>query len=83
MKVLYTKHAEEKLKRTDIRKLGITKSTIEYTLQTSEKYKTKYGDEATIGRLDDTHVLRVIYGIIKDEIKVITFHVARKGRYET
>lgn len=83
MKIIYTKHAEDKLKRTDIRKFKIRKKTIKEILSKSRsKSRTKYGDYAAVGRLDKRHDLRVIYGIIDTSLKVITFHIARKGRYK-
>jgi mRNA-degrading endonuclease RelE of RelBE toxin-antitoxin system len=83
MKVIYTKHAEEKLKRTDIKKFGIRKKTIKEVLNYPESTtKTKYGDYATVSQLDSGHDLRVIYGIIDAGFKVITFHIARKDRYK-
>ncbi|MEK7112830.1 MAG: hypothetical protein AAB875_05975 [Patescibacteria group bacterium] len=43
--------------------------------------RTKYGDFATVSSLDKGHDLRIIYDIIDKDIKVITFHIAKKGRY--
>lgn len=82
MKIIYTKHAEDKLKRSDIRKFNIKKKTIEKTIkQPRSRIKTKYNDSAVVAGLDELHDLRVIYVIIETGIKVITFHIARKGRY--
>lgn len=82
MKIIYTKHAEGKLKRLDIQKFNIKKKTIEKTIkQPRARTKTKYNDFAAVTALDESHDLRVIYVIIEIGIKVITFHIARKGRY--
>ena len=82
MKIIYTKHAEDKLKRSDIRKFNIKKKTIENTLkQPRSRTKTKYHDFAAVAELDKLHDLRIIYVIIETGIKIITFHIARKGRY--
>lgn len=84
MKVVYTKHAEDKLKRADVRKFKINKNFIEKILKTPrQKTKTKYGNYAALGDLGEVHDLRVIYDIIDTKLKVITFHIARRGRYET
>lgn len=84
MKVIFTKHAEEKLTRADIKKFKITKKLIEDIITKSKhKNKSKYGEFAQNRTITDRHILRVIYDIIDPEIKVITFHIARKGRYET
>lgn len=83
MKVIYTKHAEEKLTRADIRKFKITKKLLEDIVTKSErKNKSKYGEFAENRDISDRHIVRVIYDIIDQDIKIITFHIARKGRYE-
>lgn len=82
MKVIYTKHAEDKLKRPDVKKFKINKGKIEEILKNPEySSRTQYNDYAAISALDKTHDLRIIYDIIDNDRKVITFHVARKGRY--
>ncbi len=45
--------------------------------------KTKLGENAAMMPLNDDYILRVIYVTIDQNLKVITFHPARKGRYET
>lgn len=83
MKVIYTEHALDKLKRPDILKFKINKKLIERAVQkSSHLLRTKYSDLYTIGELDQEHILRIIYDIIDSDIKVITFHIARKGRYD-
>ena len=83
MKIVYTKHAEDKLKRADIKKFKIDKKFVEAGLSKSEhKSKTKYGDFSYLASVSVKHDLRIIYDIIDTKIKVITFHVARKGRYD-
>lgn len=83
MRVVYTKHAEDKLKRADILKFKINKTLIEDSLGKSKhENKTKYGDFSRLEGVSDKHDLRIIYDIIDNNIKVITFHIARKGRYD-
>lgn len=82
MKIIYTFHAEEKLKRSDIKKFKIGKNRIENALKYSEKKtKTRYGQFAAVVAIDKRHELRIIYDIIGKVMKVITFHITRKGRY--
>ncbi len=84
MKVNYTRHAEDKLERTDIKRFKVSKKLIEDSLSKSKhKNRTKYGEFFYLVRVSAKHDLRIIYDIIEDSIKVITFHIARKGRYET
>ena len=82
MKIVYTKHAEEKLKRKDIKKFGIKKKLIEQAIENPNYTdKTMYGDFAVLLALD-SYTLRVIYGKVAKKLKVITFHLAKRGRYE-
>ena len=83
MRISYTKHALEKLKRQDIRNFKITKKTIRKILiHAGSKSRTKYGAFSVVSQTDLLHDLRVVYVIIEEEIKVITFHITRKGRYK-
>lgn len=80
--IIYTEHAEHKLKRKDIKKFKINKNKIRRALRYSKKKsKTKYGQHAALVSLDKEHDLRIIYDIIDKDKKVITFHITRKGRY--
>ena len=83
MNFVFTKHAQDKLKRLDMKKFQISKKIIELILN-SPKYKglTKYGDYTAVSALDERHDLRVIYTVIGSKtLKVITFHISEKGRY--
>lgn len=83
MEIIFTKHAETKLKRADYIEFNISKTLIRKIVRKPQNLtETKYHDFAAIRDLDKNHVLRVIYVIINQNIKVITFHIARKGRYE-
>ena len=80
--LFFTKHAIDKLKREDVKRFKIKKSMLENILMTSKsKTRTNYDNFATVAPLDKEHDLRIIYDIIDKDIKVITFHIARKGRY--
>lgn len=82
MKITYTLHAQEKLKRIDIKKFKVTKKLIvSIILNLQVKPETRWGDQSAISSLDSTHDLRIIYGIITSGIKIITFHISKKGRY--
>lgn len=83
MKSVFTQHAQDKLKRADIKKFRISKKMIKGIL-TFPEYKgiTKYGDYTAVSALDEEHDLRVIYTVIDGKtVKVITFHISEKGRY--
>lgn len=80
--IFFTRHAIDKLKREDVKGFKINKGMLENILRTRKsKTRTKYGDFATVVPLDKEHDLRIIYDIIAKDIKVITFHIAKKGRY--
>ncbi len=83
MKIFYTKHAEDKLKRRDIKSFKITKKLIDAILSKSQhESRTKYGDYSMSESVDDRHDVRIVYDIIGKDLKVITFHISRKGRYK-
>lgn len=83
MKLIYTKHAEDKLKRADIKRFNINKITLKKILENPRsKSMTKYCEFAATSELTRKHDLRIIYDIIGNRIKIITFHIARKVRYK-
>lgn len=83
MAIIYTRHAEDKLQRADIKKLKIKKAIIKKVLENPlVKTKTKSGEYAAISGFDGSHDLLVVYDIINNNIKVITFYISRRGRYQ-
>jgi hypothetical protein len=80
---IYTIHANEKLKRSEIRKLKINRKTIENVV---EKPNTiNKSDEPVIIAIDSltrTLSLCVVYRKVEEKIRIITFYPAEKGRYE-
>lgn len=84
MKILYTRHALEKF--VLLKKLGwkITKKKVNLTVKHPKWLgKSRLGEFAAMDELVEGYILRVIYDKIGKDIKIITFHPARKGRYET
>ena len=84
MKIIYTKHAEEKF--LALRKEGwfITKQKIREIIQDPKwKGATRYDQEAVLGLIDERHILRIVLDRKDDIIKVITFHLGKRGRYES
>lgn len=84
MKIIYTKHALEKFALLKRRGWKFSQKQISQTLTKPNWLgKTKLGEQAAIKSLDKDHILRVIFDTTQGGIiKVITFHPARKGRYE-
>lgn len=84
MKYIYTLHAELKLKRPDIQKLGITKNKIQQVLENPLALdKSEDPVYIVIGRLNDKLSLCVAYRRVEKGIRIVTFYPAQKGRYES
>ncbi len=84
MKIVFTYHAIEK--RVELEKFGwkITKIQVKRTLSNPKWHGvSKHGQKTAMGLLNHKHILRVIFDRDNDIIKVITIHVARRGRYES
>ncbi len=84
MKVVYTKHALEKFQF--LKRFGwiISKGTIRQTVTTPHwRGVSRFGQETAMSLLDPTHILRVIFDQEGDRLRVITFHPARRGTYES
>ena len=83
-KIIYTKHAEEKLKTREAKKFKIVKSKIEKTIHTPKIKETlPFGIIRNFGLLDKSHSLCVVYKFENDKIKIITFFPSEIGRYES
>ena len=84
MKVVFTKHSLDKF---NVLKDGgwiITKKQINSALQKPGwAGKSRFGQETSMILIDDSHILRVIFDRENDIIKIITFHIARRGKYES
>lgn len=84
MKVIYTKHAIEKF--VELKKLGwvVKKDKIKTTIRRPRwSGISKHGQETAMILVDEKHILRVVFDRIDGIIKVITFHIARRGKYES
>jgi len=85
MKIVYTKHAQEKfLYEKYVFQLSITKELIRNVLCDPIYEDDTRGDKITvIGTIDAQHVLIVVYRLTqKKEKLIITFFPARRARYE-
>ena len=83
MKIVFTNHAEKKLK--DLEKLGVnvTKTLIKNVLEDPLHVDGKSNPPKKIvsGKLGEKHLLRIVFREENDIIIVITFYPAKKGRY--
>lgn len=85
MKIVFTKHAlRDKLPA--LKRLGwnITRGKVKSTIRNPKwRGTSKHGQETVMSLVDDKHILRVIFNREGDIIKVITLHIARRGKYES
>lgn len=84
MKVIFTQHAREK--SLALKRLGwsITRQSVIRTLRHPQwKGISRFGQETAMSLLDSDHILRVIFNRDGDIMTVVTFHPARRGKYES
>lgn len=83
MRIVFTHHAENKLK--DLANLGVnvTKSLVENILKNPlhTDDKSDSPNKIASGKLGKRHLLRIVFREEDGIIIVITFYPARKGRY--
>lgn len=80
---VYTLHAKDKLNLPEIKKLKIDKRRIEKVIEKPVAVdKSEPPVIIAIGVLSKALSLCVAYKIVKEEIRIITFYPAEKGRYE-
>jgi Trk K+ transport system NAD-binding subunit len=80
-KVVFTLHAEDKLKL--LRKVGVTKEKILKIIENPERLVDGYyGRKIAQGLLSEDLILRVIYEESEGEIMVVTVYPGERRRYE-
>lgn len=83
MKIVYTKHALEDT-FAKLKGFGwiISQRQIKNTIEKPKwRGKTHKNQETAMSLVDEKHILRVIFRREEGIIKVITFHIARRGKY--
>lgn len=85
MKVVFTRHIiEDKIPRSKVLGWNISKAKIRQTIKRPRwKGLARPNQETAMVLIDNNHILRVIFERQDDIITVITFHVTRRGRYES
>lgn len=84
MKIVFTKHSLEKFIVLKEGGWKITKKQVKIAIQEPRwTGKSRFAQETAMNLIDDFHILRVIFDKKDDKIKVITFHIARRGKYES
>ena len=80
-KVVFTLHAEEKLKR--LMKIGVTKERVLEIIEKPEKVVNGYfGRKIAQGLLSEELILRIVYEESEEEIMVVTIYPDERRRYE-
>ena len=84
MKIRYTKHAKNKFLYAEELKWNLNKKDIEKAIQNSDFHTIDKDEnvEIVLKNYDKTRNLRVVYSRRNDIITVVTFYLAKKGRYE-
>lgn len=85
VKLVFTKHAL-KDKLSELERFGwrITKTKVKNIIKKPRwRGVSRHGEETAMDLVDDKHILRVIFNREDDIIKIITFHIARRGKYES
>ena len=84
MKSIFTKHALDKFVVLNRFGWKISKFDIKRTIQNPKWVGvSKHGEKTAMSPIGKNHILRIVFNTGHDIIKVITFHVARRGRYES
>ena len=83
MKIVFTKHVKDKLLENEAISLAITKDKIIGVLKNPTIVDKKPNPHHSIGKLNNTLSLCVIWKAEDDIINAITFYPAEKGRYES
>ncbi|MFZ6033709.1 MAG: DUF4258 domain-containing protein [Melioribacter sp.] len=82
-KIVFTCHALNKIKILSNHKIFVDKNLITKIITKPDIIESGYKDRLVVqGRLDDNHVLRIVYEESDKEIKIITMYPGRRSRYE-
>ena len=83
MKIIFTDHAKFKFKLFERHGLMISESQIKEIIENpASTVEGKKGRLVIQSKLDENHIMRVICEMEHEEIRVITFYPAKRGRYE-
>jgi uncharacterized DUF497 family protein len=84
LEIKFSKHALKKLEDSRSKRLEITKESIKMILSKPDLIdNSDYPLLMAVGRLHGNLSLCIIYKFVEEDIKVITFFPAERGRYES
>jgi uncharacterized DUF497 family protein len=82
-KIEFTEHALIKRDILSLHGFTIETETIKDIIKSPEKIETGYKNRKIAQkRISPTHVLRVVYEEIGEEIRIVTFYPGKRERYE-
>ena len=82
MKITYSQHAREKLSTLQAHRVDLSEEFIEEALLNPDKIVSGFGGRLIAQKaLDDRHVLRVVYTLQENQIRVVTLYPARREGY--
>lgn len=79
---VYTEHAKDKFKLKAHKKFKITTNKVQNAIQKGLVIEIEADVTSIVGELDENHSLYVVFKPEGENIKIITFFMATKGRYE-
>ena len=83
VEIIFTAHALEKFDILRRHGVDISQTRVrEIILAPEQTDRDALGNPIAQGRLDETHILRVVYRIEENKRIVITFYPGRRRRYE-
>lgn len=83
-RIVFSQHAELKFAILDSHGFHLEKAIVETTLINPDRIEAGHKGRKIAQRIfDGTHVLRVIFEELPNELRVITFYPGRRDRYET
>ncbi len=83
MKIIFTDHAKVKFKILKQHGFEINEKQIRDIIENPDTKSKGRKDRFIVqGPVDEIHVIRVIYEIESNNIKIVTFYPARRERYE-
>lgn len=78
-----SRHVRDKLNDPTSKKLGITRERLDAVLRQPECIDTSdFPVLMAVGELSKTLSLCVVYKLVEEHVRVITFFPAERGRYE-
>lgn len=83
MKIIFTDHAKVKFEILKRHGFEVNEKQVRDIIEKPDtKCKGRKDRFVVQGTVDDNHVIRVIFEIESNNIKIITFYPARRERYE-